>query len=255
VRNKGEKPKYFVENCHEAIISKEDFQRVQALMESRRRQTNGTVSSALLAKKIRCEGCGTLFRRKIVNNKVYWTCRRHDRDKDLCPTSQIPEEQIVTAILRMYHKLKRHRAQILSPVLSQLTELREKELRSNRRINDIDKEIAQLTEQNLVLVRLKSKGYVDSALYLSQTGEIDFKLRELRRQRRRIMEANGEDSQIKATQAMLDYLEDSPEYLEALTEEVFETLVESIFISSETAMNISLHNGLMLKETMERTVR
>ena len=54
---------------------------------------------------------------------------------------------------------------------------------------------------------------------------------------------------------MLDYLEDSPEYLEALTEEVFETLVESIFISSETAMNISLHNGLMLKETMERTVR
>jgi len=69
------------------------------------------------------------------------------------------------------------------------------------------------------------------------------------------MEANGEDSQIKATQAMLDYLEDSPEYLEALTEEVFETLVESIFISSETAMNISLHNGLMLKETMERTVR
>ena len=255
VRNKGEKPKYFVENCHEAIISKEDFQRVQALMESRRRQTNGTVSSALLAKKIRCEGCGTLFRRKIVNNKVYWTCRRHDRDKDLCPTSQIPEEQIVTAILRMYHKLKRHRAQILSPVLSQLTELREKELRSNRRINDIDKEIAQLTEQNLVLVRLKSKGYVDSALYLSQNGEIDFKLRELRRQRRRIMEANGEDSQIKATQAMLDYLEDSPEYLEELTEEVFETLVESITISSETAMSISLYNGLMLKETMERTVR
>jgi hypothetical protein len=238
VRNKGEKPK-----------------RVQALMESRRRQTNGTVSSALLAKKIRCEGCGTLFRRKIVNEKIYWTCRRHDRDKDLCPTSQIPEEQIVTAILRMYHKLKRHRAQILSPVLSQLTELREKELRSNRRINDIDKEIAQLTEQNLVLVRLKSKGYVDSALYLSQTSEIDFKLRELRRQRRRIMEANGEDSQIKATQAMLDYLEDSPEYLEELTEEVFETLVESITISSETAMSISLYNGLTLKETMERTVR
>lgn len=69
------------------------------------------------------------------------------------------------------------------------------------------------------------------------------------------MEANGEDSQIKATQAMLDYLEDSPEYLEELTEEVFETLVESITISSETAMSISLYNGLTLKETMERTVR
>ena len=255
VRNKGERPKYFVENCHEPIVSKDEFQRVQALLETRRLQIAGTVSSALLKKKLHCGNCGTLFRRKIVNEKVYWACRRHDSHKDLCPISQVPEEQIITAILRMYHKLKRHREQILSPLLRQLTELREKELRSNRKINDIDKEIAQLTEQNLVLVRLKSKGYVDSALYLSQTGEIDFKLRELRRQRRRIMEANGEDSQIKATQAMLDYLEDSPEYLEALTEEVFETLVESIFISSETAMNISLHNGLMLKETMERTVR
>ena len=255
VRNKGEKPKYFVENCHEPIVSKDEFQRVQALMESRQKQIAGTVSSALLAKKIHCGNCGTLFRRKIDNEKVYWTCRKHNRDKDLCPTSQIPEEQIITAILRMYHKLKRHREQILSPLLNQLTDLREKELRSNRKINDIDKEIAQLTEQNLVLVRLKSKGYVDSALYLSQTGEIDFKLRELRRLRRRIMESTGEDRQIKATEAMLDYLETSPECLEELTEELFETLVENITISSETEMNLNLYNGLTLKETMERTVR
>ena len=139
--------------------------------------------------------------------------------------------------------------------ISQLIELREKELRSNRKINDIDKEIAQLTEQNLVLVRLKSKGYVDSALYLSQTGEIDFKLRELRNLRRRIMEATGEDRQIKATEAMLDYLESSPEHLGELTEELFETLVENITITSETEMNLNLYNGLTLKETIERTVR
>ncbi|MPM89606.1 hypothetical protein SDC9_136718 [bioreactor metagenome] len=155
----------------------------------------------------------------------------------------------------MYHKLKRHREQILSPLLSQLIELREKELRSNRKINDIDKEIAQLTEQNLVLVRLKSKGYVDSALYLSQTGDIDFKLRELRRLRRRIMDTTSEDGQIKATEAMRDYLESSPEHLGELTEELFENLVEKITISSETEMNLSLYNGLTLKETIERTVR
>jgi site-specific DNA recombinase len=255
VRNKGEKPKYYVENCHEAIVSKDNFQRVQDLMESRQKQEAGTVSSTLLTKKIYCGNCGTLFRRKTVNEKVYWTCRKHDRDKDLCPISQIPEDQIITAILRMYHKLKRHRDQILSPILNQLTELREKELRSNRKINDIDKEIAQLTEQNLVLVRLKSKGYVDSALYLSQTGEIDFKLRELRRQRRRIMESTGEDKQIKATEAMLDYLEDSPEYMRELSEGLFESLMANITILSETEMNINLNNGLILKETMERTVR
>lgn len=38
VRNHGEKPQYFVENCHPAIVSREEFQRVQELMASRREQ-------------------------------------------------------------------------------------------------------------------------------------------------------------------------------------------------------------------------
>lgn len=209
----------------------------------------------LLAKKIYCGNCGTLFRRKTVNGKTYWTCHRHDRQKDFCGISQIQESEITNAVLRMYHKLKAHYEEILTPVLSQLTELREKELRSNRKINDIDKEIAQLAEQNLVLVRLKSKGYVDSALYLSQTEEITIRLRELRAQRRRIMDATGEDSQLKATEAMLDYLEGSPEVLTTLDEELFESLMDRLTVITETELNIRLHNSLILKESMERTVR
>jgi Site-specific recombinases, DNA invertase Pin homologs len=257
VRNTGQKPKYFVEDCHEPIISKEDFERVQALFQSRRNQMKGEKSAknALLAKKIHCGNCGTLFRRKVVNHKVYWTCRNHDRQKDFCELSQISESEIMAAVLRFYHKLKNHYEEILSPILSQLIALRERELRSNRKINDIDKEIAQLTEQNLVLVRLKSKGYVDSALYSSQIGEINLKLNEFRRQRRRIMEASGEDKQIKATEAMLDYFEGSPDFLEEPTAELFETLVESINALSETELTINLYNGLAFKETMERTVR
>jgi DNA invertase Pin-like site-specific DNA recombinase len=157
LRNNGQKPKYFVENCHEPIISKEDFERVQTLMQSRWTQAKGggQVCTDLLAKKIYCGNCGTLFRRKIDSGKVYWTCRKHDRYKENCPISQIPEAQITAAILRLYHKLKGRYRQILTPLLEQLRALREKELRSNRKINDIDRELSQLTEQNLVLVRLE----------------------------------------------------------------------------------------------------
>ncbi len=257
VRNKGQKPKYFVEDCHEPIISTEDFERVQTLLQSRRAQekSSGAANASLLAQKILCGNCGTVFRKKTDSGKVYWTCRKRDRQKDCCPISQIPETQITEAILRLYHKLRKYHRQILTPLLEQLMELREKELRSNRKINDIDKEIAQLTEQNLVLVRLKSKGYVDSALYLSQVDEIDFKLRELRGQRRRILETAGEDGQIKATETMLDYLEGSPEFLEDITEDIFETLVDKIIVISEEQLKIRLHNGLELLETIERTVR
>ncbi len=230
---------------------------MQTLLRNRRAQvsSSGAVNASLLAKKILCGNCGTVFRRKTDNGKVYWTCRKHDRQKDCCPIPQIPEAQITEAVLRLCHKLRKHHRQILSPLLEQLSDHRETELRSNRKIHDIDKEIAQLTEQNLVLVRLRSKGYVDSALYLSQVGEIDFKLRELRGQRRRILEASGEDGQIKATEAMLDYLEDGPEFLEAITEDIFETLVDKIIVVSAEQLKIRLHNGLELPETIERTVR
>lgn len=257
LRNNGQKPKYFVENCHEPIISKEDFEQVQTLMRSRRTQANnGSPSGAsLLTKKVYCGNCGTVFRRKTNNGKVYWICRKHDRDKDNCHISQIPEAQITEAILRMYHKLKERYPQILTPLLEQLRALRDTELRSNRKITDIDREIAQFTEQNLVLVRLESKGYVDSALYLSQVQEIDHRLKELRGQRRRILELSGEDGQIKATEAMLDYLEGSSELLEELTEDMFETLVEKVIVISEEQLKICLYNGLELSEAMERTVR
>ena len=192
---------------------------------------------------------------KITHGKTYWVCHRHDRAKENCPVPQVPEQEIRQAVLRFYHKLKENHGKILRPVLEQLKELRERELRSNRKISDIDKEIAHLTEQNLVLVRLKSKGYVDPALYLSQTDEIDRKLRDLRKLRRRVMEAAGEDQQIQATEQMLDYLADSPERLDDLEEELFESLIDQLVIQPAEQLHIRLRNGLILTEPMERTVR
>ena len=219
VRNRGQKPRYFVEHSHPAIVSSEDFQRVQKLMSFRNGQFRGTVRQrreTLYSKRIYCGECGSLCRKKVTGGKTYWVCRRHDSDKADCPIPQIPELEITAAVLRLYHKLKLGLETVLRPVLTQLQELRERELRSNRKISDIDNEIARISEQNLVLVRLKSKGYVDSALYLSQMDEIEHKLRELRKLRRRLLETAGEDRQIQETERMLEYLTDSPEWLDTV---------------------------------------
>lgn len=257
VRNQGQKPRYFVEGCHPPIVSQEDFQQVQKLMASRKEQFIGGAKpqNSIYRKRIFCGECGSMYRLKVTNGKPYWVCRRHDQGKADCPITQIPELEIEQAVLRLYRKLKQNSAHVLRPALEQLQELRERELRSNRRISDIDKEIAHLTEQNLVLVRLKSKGYVDSALYLSQTDEIGRKLRELRKLRRRILDSTGEDHQIKATEQILEYLEDSPEQMEQPDAGLFESLIERITIMSAEQVKFRLHNGLELTEHMERTVR
>ncbi len=161
VRNHGQKPRYFVENCHPPIVSREDFQRVQALMALRREQFAGCgpkPGSSVYSKRIVCGECGSVCRRKVTNGITYWVCHRHDSAKASCPVPQVPETEITAALLRLYHNLKQDGGNLLRPVLEQLRELRERELRSNRKISDIGKEIAHLSEQNLVLTRLKSKG-------------------------------------------------------------------------------------------------
>ena len=258
VRNRGQKPRYFVEHSHPAIVSSEDFQRVQELMSSRKGKFQGTVRNRLdnrYSKRIYCGECGSLCRKKVTGGKTYWVCRRHDGDKADCPIPQIPEPEITKAVLRFYHKLKLGQETVLRPVLTQLQELRERELRSNRKISDIDNEIARISEQNLVLVRLKSKGYVDSALYLSQMDEIEHKLRELRKLRRRLLEVAGEDQQIQETERILEYLSDSPEWLDEVTSDLSRELIDRITIISPTRLKFRLLNGLELSENIERMVR
>lgn len=139
VRNRGQKPRYFVEHSHPAIVSSEDFQRVQKLMSFRNEQFRGTVRQrreTLYSKRIYCGECGSLCRKKVTGGKTYWVCRRHDSDKADCPIPQIPELEITAAVLRLYHKLKLGQETVLRPVLTQLQELRERELRSNRKISD-----------------------------------------------------------------------------------------------------------------------
>lgn len=191
-----------------------------------------------------------MCRRKVTRSKAYWVCRQRDGEKAACSIPQMPEEEIAKALLRLCNKLKQ--GDTLRPLLTQLEELRERELRSNPRITDIDRELARLSEQNLVLVRLKSKGYMNESMYLSQLDEMNLKLRELRKLRRKILSSASEDGAIRATEDMIDYFENSPEFIVEVTSDIFEIVVEKIILCSTTQIKFRLKNGLELTETIGR---
>ena len=251
VKNRGQKLKYHVEDDHPAIISREDFHRVQELIAQRREQyyDGAAPSQSPYVGKIYCGQCESKFRRKVCGGKAYWDCYRHNSGKDRCPSHQISEEALTAALLRLHNKLALHEQEILQPLLEQLRELRERELRSNSKLSDIDKEIANISGQNLVLIRLKSKGCIDPALALSQADEMNRKLRDLRRLRRKVMAAADGDALIQPTEAMMDYLETAQWQTEA-TPELFESLVERITVISAEEVKFRLLNGLELTERM-----
>ena len=249
VKNRGQKPKYSAEDDHPAIISRDDFQRVQKLIAQRREQfyDDAAPSHSLYIGKNFCGHCKSKFRRKMCGDKVYWDCYRHNSGQERCPSHQISEEALTATLLRLHNKLALHGQEVLQPLLDQLRELREQELRSNSKISDIDKEIANISGQNLVLIRLKSKGCIDPALALSQADEMNRKLRDLRRLRRKVMAAADGDEQIQSTEAIMDYLE-TAQWQDEVTPGMFEDLVERIMVVSTKEVKFRLLNGLEMTE-------
>ena len=78
--NHGEADQYYVEHTHPAIISYEDFQKVQELLKRRAERQSIPHDQTPLARKIICGQCGTLYLRRISKaGYVTWVCRRHDR--------------------------------------------------------------------------------------------------------------------------------------------------------------------------------
>ena len=249
--NHGQKPKYNVENSHPPIVSQEDFQRVQDLIAARKEQFIGGAKQArsIYSKRIICGKCGTVCHRKLNSGKPYWVCNRHNEGKELCAVPPVPEASLTAAILRLHNKLVLHGQELLQSLLTQLREIRELELRSNQRLSDIDKEIANISGQNLVFIRLKSKGCIDPAFALSQADEMNRKLRDLRRLRRKVLAAADGDEQIQSTEAMLDYL-DGTQWQTEVTSDLFENLIERITVVSADEVKFRLLNGLELTERL-----
>lgn len=256
VLNDGEKDRYYMENYNSPIISKEDFDKVQGLL-AERKKTYGQprhTQSFPLSKHIYCGDCNTVFVRKISSEKPYWVCRNHIADKDNCPTSQISEQILYTAFVRMYNKLRPAAEQILGTMLEQLYSLRAAQNKSNSHIVEINKEIANLTEQNHVMNDLKVKNLIDSAFFIAQTNELSHKIRRLRTEKSRLMESDDDDELLTGTRNLLDFLADSPEVISEFDADTFEQMVDKIIVDSSKKIRFRLINGLELSETIGRTV-
>lgn len=95
IMNVGQKPKYFLEEAHEAIISLETFNAVQSEIERRADlftppQPHSPEYS--YTGKIVCAKCGKNFRRKTTKTQIVWICATYNsRGKHFCASKQIPE--------------------------------------------------------------------------------------------------------------------------------------------------------------------
>lgn len=95
LKNCGELPQYYMAGCHEAIIDRETYAKVQAEMKRRAGLVNPTYP---FTGKMKCGICGQAFTRKkgTVRQKsyVHWICRSKKETGMSCTSVNFREEEL-----------------------------------------------------------------------------------------------------------------------------------------------------------------
>jgi DNA invertase Pin-like site-specific DNA recombinase len=254
LRNHGEREMYYAQSTHPAIISMEEFDAVQALLQQRTKHEIRPSNESPFDHKIFCGQCGTSFRKKASHGKLFWSCRKHSQNLLDCTADQISDLAIKSAFLRLYYKLKHHGAEIFAAMLTNLQTIRNHRMLWSLDIVELNKQISDLSSQNQMLAELKKQGLIDPDIFIAQTNELTEQLRAAKLEKERLLAADGDNTSAQ-TQELMELLETGPDFLETFDGELFGELVEKIIVDSNEQLRFRLKNGLELTESMERTRR
>ena len=166
----------------------------------------------------------------------------------------IRETQIHASFCRLYYKLKHQSIPILEQLLTSLQLIRNRKMLWSPDIVALNKRISDLSSQNQTLAFLKRQGLVDPDIFIAKTNELTKQLRQAKLDKEKLMDAE-EDATAQQTRELIALLEDGPDFLDRPDAELMGELVEKITIESNDALRFRLHNGLELRESIERTVR
>ena len=159
------------------------------------------------------------------------------------------ERDVYTAFIRMYNKLRLHEGVILRPALDQMEALEAAVQRENPAMLEINRAIAQATEQNYKISKLRASGLLDADACAAKLAALDAQLTQLRAKRRRLLRNDVISEMAETLRQTMDTLHQGPERLEEFDEALFAELVEKIVVSP-TALRFLLNGGFEVTERL-----
>lgn len=166
----------------------------------------------------------------------------------------VKDNHIKAAFINLYNKLKSNHDKILIPLAEDLKKLHHCGREHESQVREINKKITELTEQSHVLSRLRSKGYLDSVLFIEQSNLITKQLCEAKKQRNKLFEYSGFNDEAARTEKLIAFLKKQDDLMESFDENIFSLMVEKIIVKSKLEIAFRLINGLELPEIIGEEV-
>ena len=249
--NHGELNQYYIQDYCPAIVSKKIFDEANLLFEMRKPKAENTESDKMketsFQKLLFCYECGKLLTRKHYNET--WSCTLHSKRGSDKQISSIPEKKIKEGFTICYNKLYANIDSILVTTINLTQEYKSIQNSSNVKIDEINNRIAQITEQILIIERLKANECIESAIYMEKSRELTNEISNLKKQKKYLSGNNLCDNFIKLTTRIIKILETAGP-LGTFDEDVFKALVKKVYVD-KVAIRYELINAMVLKINRE----
>ena len=272
VKNTGQRPKYLIQNHHNAIIPREQFDAVQFEMARRKAQTDRSRKSVptgmgkysgkyALSGLLFCGECGTAYRRVVWTQhgekRAVWRCTsRLDYGKKYCKDSPtLDEEPLQQAVLAAINESMSDHG-ILT---AQLTDAMEQELApipgESMSLGDIDRAIAELGKQfDHLLLEASSSG--DAEEYAERFRAISTAMEELKCRKSNIQNIRQEQERVtKRVQAAVSVLDGLSAELTQWDDNVVYQMLEKVTVLSREMIRVTLRNGMEIEQAVEQPKR
>lgn len=256
--NYGEHEQYLCEEHHEAIISHEDFEKANELLQQRGKEKGNGKDTAKyqnrygFSGRIKCGECGSTFKRRMHYKPsgayVAWCCTRHIETKESCSMKYITDDALKAAFLTMMNKLVFSHRTVLRPLLNALKGSNDKD--RLLQIEELETKLDKNAEQRQVLTGLMASGYLEPALFNKESNALTAEAEMLRQEKDSLMHSmSGDRSKVDELESLMQFTAKNDMVTE-YEDEVFLAYVDRVIVISRTEVFFELICGLNLKERL-----
>ena len=252
--NYGAVDQFYVENTHDAIISREVFDAAQLRLHRNGSTEKQEKAQRVFDKMIFCEECGWSYKAKTLRGIRYWVCSRKSEAGHSCGGRNLRENEIKEAFVEVYNKLRFFEKEILDKTLAQILSVREKISGQNNEIAQIDADIAKLCGQNNMYTQLHAQGVIDDVSYLERTTELKFKTTELRNKRLKLLNADEDEQLIEALRVFKEMLSELPKTILSFDPQIFLMVTEKVLVGNDGTIVFQFKGRLQLRQKISEVL-
>lgn len=250
--NRGEKNQYYVRDHHEAIVSHEDFDAANAIIEANglekgiHKDEDKYKNRYAMSGKIICGECGGTWKRVKLNTHFGFACNTHVRDKSACNMKSIPEEPVKAAFVTMMNKLTWGRGRLLLPFAEMLKESRSGE--SLGRLNELEELLEKNAERRQQIHQFFTKGLLDPAVYAEESDSLTEEADRLTSEQKTLeSKVSGGHEQQEALARLLKFTAKGTTLME-YDETLFTEHVDHIVVYERTEIGFAMKCGPVFRE-------